>query len=383
MMTSRSILLLCRASLFLVMMAAGSASAELKRTDVFVSGTDGYHTYRIPAMVVSSMGTVLAFCEGRRESAGDTGSIDLLLKRSTDGGETWSPQQIVRSDAGNVCGNPAPVVDESTGTIWLLMTWNLGSDHEREIMDGTSEDTRRVFVTHSTDDGLTWSSPREITASVKKPHWRWYATGPVNGIQLNRGGHRGRLVIPANHSDHSDPDRHPYRSHVIYSDDHGRTWELGGVQEGMTNESTLVERADGSLLHNMRSYHGRNRRAIATSGDGGATWSKVTLDEALVEPVCQASLLRFDWPRPDAPGRLLFSNPASNKRENMTVRLSNDEGATWPVSRTIHPGPSAYSSLAVLPDRTIACLFEGGEGNPYEKIILARFPLSWLLGSDE
>jgi sialidase-1 len=334
-------------------------------------------------MVVSTNGTVLAFCEGRRESAGDTGSIDLLLKRSTDGGATWEPQQIVRSDAGNVCGNPAPVVDESTGIIWLLMTWNLGSDHEREILEGTSEDTRRVFVTHSTDDGLTWSSPREISASVKKPHWRWYATGPVNGIQLTRGGHRGRLVIPANHSDHSDPDRHPYRSHVIYSDDHGRTWELGGVQEDRTNESTLVERADGSLLHNMRSYHGRNRRAIATSGDGGATWSKVTLDEALVEPVCQASLLRFDWPRPDAPGRLLFSNPASNKRENMTVRLSNDDGATWPVSRTIHPGPSAYSSLAVLPDQTIACLFEGGEGSPYEKIILARFPLSWLLGSDE
>jgi sialidase-1 len=383
MQVTQFILPWCRALLCLLMCGIGSASAELKQTDVFVSGRDGYHTYRIPAMVVSTNGTVLAFCEGRRESAGDTGSIDLLLKRSTDGGATWEPQQIVRSDAGNVCGNPAPVVDESTGIIWLLMTWNLGSDHEREILEGTSEDTRRVFVTHSTDDGLTWSSPREISASVKKPHWRWYATGPVNGIQLTRGGHRGRLVIPANHSDHSDPDRHPYRSHVIYSDDHGRTWELGGVQEDRTNESTLVERADGSLLHNMRSYHGRNRRAIATSGDGGATWSKVTLDEALVEPVCQASLLRFDWPRPDAPGRLLFSNPASNKRENMTVRLSNDDGATWPVSRTIHPGPSAYSSLAVLPDQTIACLFEGGEGSPYEKIILARFPLSWLLGSDE
>jgi sialidase-1 len=368
---------------FLLLLAAGPASAELKLTDVFISGRDGYHTYRIPAMVVSTKGTVLAFCEGRRESAGDTGSIDLLLKRSADGGETWRPQQVVRSDDRNVCGNPAPVVDESTGTIWLLMTWNLGSDHERDIMNGTSEDTRRVFVTHSRDDGLTWAAPREITASVKMPHWRWYATGPVNGIQLTRGKYRGRLVIPANHSDHSDPDIHPYRSHIIYSDDHGRTWQPGGVQEEKTNESTIVELADGSLLHNMRSYHGRNRRAIATSGDSGATWSNVTLDEALLEPVCQASLLRFDRPGSEEPGRLLFSNPASVRRENMTVRLSNDEGATWPVSRTIYQGPSAYSSLAVLPDQTIACLFEGGDGNPYEKIILARFPLTWLSRSDE
>src|SRR6267142_15157 len=118
-------------------------------TDVFVSGTDGYHTYRIPAIIVTSNGTVLAFCEGRKNSRSDTGKIDLLLKRSSDNGKTWSAQQIVRSDSENVCGNPAPVVDETTGVVWLLMTWNLDAGGEREINNGTSIDTRRIFVTHS------------------------------------------------------------------------------------------------------------------------------------------------------------------------------------------------------------------------------------------
>src|SRR5262249_44083222 len=151
----------------------------------FISGTDGYHTYRIPAIVVTTNETILAFCEGRKNSPNDSGKIDLLLKRSTDGGKSWSAQQIIRSDGENVCGNPAPVVDETTGAIWLLMTWSLGTDGEREIGNGTSKDTRRVFVTHSDDHGVTWAKPREITTSVKKPDWRWYATGPANGIQLN------------------------------------------------------------------------------------------------------------------------------------------------------------------------------------------------------
>ncbi|MEX0610682.1 MAG: sialidase family protein [Pirellulales bacterium] len=354
------------------------ALADSRQFDVFVSGTDGYHTYRIPAIVTSTQGTVLAFCEGRKRSASDTGKIDLLLKRSTDGGNTWSAQQIVFSDGDNVCGNPAPVVDHTTGAIWLLTTWNLGSDHERDIMQGTSKDTRRVFVTHSTDDGHTWSKPTEITTAVKKPHWRWYATGPVNGIRLTRGSRQGRLVIPANHSDHSDPASHPYRAHIIYSDDHGKAWQLGGVQDELTNESTLVELEDGALLHNMRSYHKKNLRAVATSHDSGHTWSDVTLDSALVEPVCQASILRLTWPERGQRSRILFSNPASTKRERMTVRLSYDEGATWPISRTLHTGPSAYSCLAILPDQSIACLYEGGEKNPYEKIVLARFSLEWL-----
>jgi len=349
-------------------------------TAVFSAGTEGYHTYRIPALVVTTQHTVLAFCEGRRNDRGDSGRIDLLMKRSTDGGRTWSAQQVIWSDGSNTCGNPAPVVDTTTGTIWLLMTWNRGTDQERKIIDRVSQDTRRAFVTHSEDDGCHWALPQEITATVKQSEWGWYATGPVNGIQLTRGPHRGRLVIPANHTEPAaaGSNQTAMRSHVIYSDDHGQTWKLGGSEAEKTDESTLVERPDGSLLHNMRSYHGQHRRAIATSADGGATWTPVHLGDALIEPICQACLLRVSWPEAGRKSRVLFANPASIKRERMTVRLSYDEGATWPVARVLHEGPAAYSGLACLPDQTVLCLFERGEKNPYETISLARFPLAWL-----
>lgn len=364
--------------LFILTLAGNGAAAGLETTDVFVAGTDGYHTYRIPALIVTTNRTVLAFCEGRKNSRSDTGDIDLLVKRSTDGGKTWSAQQVIWSDAENTCGNPAPVVDQSTGIIWLLMTWNLGTDHEKDIHARTSKATRRVFVTHSADDGRTWAAPKDITSAVKKPEWTWYATGPVNGIQLVRGKHAGRLVIPCNHSGPREGGGSVSRSHIIYSDDHGATWQLGGREDERTNESTIVELADGSLLHNMRSYREKKLRAVATSRDAGMTWSGVTDDTTLIEPVCQASILRYSWPDPRERNRILFSNPASEKRENMTVRVSYDEGKTWAVSKTIHAGPAAYSCLTVLPDRTIACLFERGEKGPYETISLARFPLSWL-----
>jgi sialidase-1 len=355
-----------------------SAASAPSFSDVFISGTDGYHTYRIPAIVVTTNGTVLAFCEGRKNGRSDTGKIDLLVKRSSDNGKTWTAQQIVRSDNDNVCGNPAPVVDQMTGVVWLLMTWNLGVDGEREINNGTSKDTRRVFVTRSADDGVTWTKPQEITVSVKKAEWRWYATGPVNGIQLTRGARKGRLAIPCNHTDLDNTGKSVSRSHIIYSDDQGATWQLGGSEDELTNESTVVERADGSLLQNMRSYHKKNRRAVATSNDAGVSWSPAKLDEALIEPVCQGSILRYSWPENGRRSRVLFSNPASTKRENLTIRLSYNEGATWRVSRVLHPGPSAYSCLAVLSDKSIACLFEGGDKTSYEKISLARIPLDWL-----
>jgi sialidase-1 len=285
---------------------------------------------------------------------------------------------VIWSDAENTCGNPAPVVDQSTGIVWLLMTWTLGVDKEDQINYRKARDTRRVFITRSADDGVTWTKPTEITSSVKKPEWGWYATGPVNGIQLTRGAHRGRLVIPANHSALTTATQSVTRSHIIFSDDHGQTWQIGGIEEEMTNESTIVELSNGSLLHNMRSYHKKNRRAVATSKDSGLTWSPVKLDEALIEPVCQASILRCTWPDPGEKSCILFSNPASTKRENLTVRVSYDEGATWPVRQQLHAGPAAYSSLTILPDKTIGCLFERGEKNPYEKITLARFPLNWL-----
>ena len=360
---------------------ASAGAATPTTCDVFKGGDDGYHTYRIPSVVLATNGTLLAFCEGRHDNGRDAGRIDLVLKRSTDRGQTWSGLQVVWSDDGNTCGNPTPVVDRTTGVIWLLMTWNLGSDLERDIEAGKSRDTRRVFVCSSSDNGDSWSKPKEITHEVKPEDWHWYATGPVNGIQLMRGEHAGRLVIPANHSVLSTNSHPATLSHVIYSDDHGATWKVGGVEEEKTNESTVAERADGSLLQNMRSNHGQHRRAVATSKDGGLTWSPVRLDPALVEPVCQGCLLRATWAGPGSKSRLLFSNPASTKRERLTVRVSYDEGETWPVSQTLFDGSAAYSDLVMLDGSTVGCLFECGENNPYERIEFARFPLSWLEGN--
>jgi sialidase-1 len=342
---------------------------------LFVSGQDGCDTYRIPALAVTTKGTMLAFCEGRRNSRSDTGDIDLLVKRSTDHGATWSAQQVIWDDAGNTCGNPCAVVDRDTGTVWLLSTWNRGDDHERQIIDGSSKDTRRVFVTSSTDDGITWAKPREITADAKLPNWTWYATGPGGGIQIERGPHTERLVIPC---DHIEADTKHYYSHVIYSDDHGQTWQLGGrTPHHQVNECEVVELSDGRLMLNMRNYdRSKSNRQVAVSDDGGLTWTDQRFDPALIEPICQASIRRYRWPTEDCDGVILFSNPASSQgRINMTVRASFDEGQTWPKARVLHEGPSAYSSLAILPDGRIACLYEAGLRHPYELIVFAAFEL--------
>src|SRR5262245_44708945 len=165
---------------------------EVQQADVFVAGEGGYHTYRIPSLIVTTKGTVLAFCEGRRLGRGDAGDIDLLLKRSSDGGGTWNATQIVWDDGENTCGNPCPVVDRDTGTIWLLLTHNLGQDTEAQVIDQTSLGSRTCWLSSSSDDGQTWAKPVEITRDVKRPDWTWYATGPGIGIQTSAG----RLVIP-------------------------------------------------------------------------------------------------------------------------------------------------------------------------------------------
>ena len=365
--------------------AQQSTAGQPQQSDVFVSGTNGYHTYRIPSLLVSRKGTLFAFCEGRKNSRSDSGDIDLLCRRSEDGGRTWSNQQVIWDDKENTCGNPCPVVDQQSGTIWLLVTWNRGDDTEAQIKANAGKDTRRVRLSRSDDDGITWSRPVEITQTAKQPAWCWYATGPGVGIQLEKGASRGRLVIPCDHSVAASADNPAgYSSHVIISDDHGETWKLGGVISPQVNECQVVELADGTLMINMRNYdRSKTTRAIATSADCGLTWSKVTHDPALVEPICQASFIRYTWPGPRGKSRLLFSNPAStSKRIEMTVRLSYDEGKTWPVGKLLYPGPSAYSCLAVLPDGDIACLYEMGENHSYEKIAFARFGLKWLTGDE-
>lgn len=342
-------------------------AADPIQAPVFTTGTGGYHTYRIPALIATKKGALLAFCEGRKNGVGDSGAIDLLLRRSTDGGKTWGKVQVVWTDEKNTCGNPCPVVERESGNVHLLMTHNLGEDTQSALVAGKSKGKRTVWVTRSEDDGLTWSKPDEITKSVSRKEWVWYATGPGVGIQTKAG----RLVIPCDNYVAGSRRR---QSHVIYSDDRGKTWKLGGVVGPHCNECQVAERADGVLLLNMRSYKGAGRRLVSLSKDGGETWSEPKEDDALIEPVCQASLIRL----PGEKGELLFSNPASKKRENMTVRLSRDGGKTWPLSGVLHAGPSAYSCLVPLPGGGVGCLYERGTKGPYETIQFARFGLDWL-----
>ncbi|MDA1274128.1 MAG: sialidase family protein [Verrucomicrobia bacterium] len=348
---------------------------EIEQTTVFSAGTDGYHTFRIPSVILARNGAVIALGEGRKRSASDTGDIDVVMKRSLDGGRTWGGLEIVWDDDGNTCGNPCPVLDAQSGTIWLLLTHNLGEDREGAIVQGKSRGTRTVWVCKSTDDGASWSKPVEITSRVKRDNWTWYATGPGVGIQMRSG----RLVVPCDNKE-AGTDKH--QSHVIYSDDHGATWNLGSSVGPDCNECQVAELSDGRLLLNMRSYRRNNQRLIAFSKDGGESWSEPREDETLIEPVCQASLLRYPGTGGEAAPRLLFSNPASKRRENMTVRLSSDEGRTWWAARTIHGGPAAYSCLIVLPDGTIGCLYERGEKSPYEGIAFARFSFDWLANGE-
>jgi sialidase-1 len=345
---------------------------------VYVAGENGYHTYRIPSVIATPNGALLAFAEARRSGAADAGDIDLVLKRSRDGGASWSAMQIVGDNGPNTFGNPCAVVDRKTGTVWLLSTQNRGTDREKDIIAGTGAESRTVWIMKSEDDGLTWSKPVEITDSVKQRDWTWYATGPGIGIQTSSG----RLVIPANHAEAGSG---VHRSHLFVSDDGGQRWALGASSDAGTNESQVVELADGRLMLNMRNHPPKadNFRLIATSDDRGRTLSAASPDPALVEPPAQASLLRLTTTKTHDRNRLLFANPASTKRERMTVRLSYDEGRTWPLSRVLHDGPAAYSSLVVTSDRSIGLLFERGAASPYDTIAFARFSLDWLTGGKD
>ncbi len=348
----------------------------MQQQHLFISGEGGYFRYRIPALCTGRDGTVLAFCEARRFTGGDSDQVDLLLRRSLDGGKTFAPPQRILSEEGWVCGNPAPVFDRDTGVLWLLFCKNRVEEEEDKICRG--EAARTVWLTSSQDDGLTWAEPVEITAGAKPAGWSWYATGPGHGIQLAGG----RLLVPCDHAlMNRTPGRPPtYAAHVVVSDDHGQTWKTGGSATKGTNESTAVETTDGRVYLNCRNAPGQPPypRAYAWSEDGGSSFSPTGRDPALPEPVCQASLCRLTSHALHDKDRVLFANPAGDRRANLTLRLSYDECRTWPVSRTLHPGPAAYSDLCVTGDSSICCLYERGEAMPYETLTLARFDLAWL-----
>lgn len=354
-----------------------TSDAGVFKVPVYRSGTEGYNIYRIPTIVKAANGDLLAFAEAR--AGGDASEIDIVVKRSSNSGKKWGPLQIVKDNADFreyfpagqappiTVGNQSPVVDmldpHHPGRIWLPFT--LEND--------------RVFVAYSDDHGRSWSDHVEITSTAKDPSWDWYATGPVQGIQLTRGEHAGRLVIP---SDHGAPNA-AQGAHVLYSDNHGQTWQLGAVDTNVRSQSTsspnenfAVELVDGRVYFNARDSHSANpgNRVFAYSSDGGLTYDQPQFvhDPRITTPVVQNSGLRFQaTDEGDAENVILYAGPGdASAREDMTIRVSTDETGSWGQSTIIHRGPAAYSDFVKLNDDQFGVLFEGGDAL-YNEILFA------------
>lgn len=330
----------------------GGFIPQEKLNFIFKSGQDDYHTFRIPALITSKKGTLLAFAEGRVNSNVDHGDMDIVLKRSFDNGKTWQDLQVVTDDGKLQCGNPAPLVDYKNDRIFLV---SCGSDSsESAVMNGKA--VRKVYIQHSKDDGKSWSKRREITSMVKRESWRWYATGPCSGIQIRTGQYKGRLVVPANHSVFEN-NRHIYRAHSLYSDDFGKTWKIGAISSDGGNESQIAEAGKDLLYHTIRMQsHRQGMRGSRYSTDGAVEWTETKHDNALHGSRCQASVVR-DYSKKS---RLIFANPAKHKkREGMTIRVSENAGKTWPYRKLVFENSSAYSDLAICKNGDVAILFEG------------------------
>jgi sugar lactone lactonase YvrE len=395
----------------IVLMGGGSLAADplLEKTDLFIAREAGYELYRIPGIVVTPRGTVLAYCEARKSAGSDWGPIDILLRRSPDQGRTWLERQTLVQITGdlpvnpvaraqkldrpgdNTANNPVAIVDQVTGAIHFLYCL--------EYM--------RCFWMQSTDEGATWSEPVEITSVFEqfRPAYNWQvlATGPGHAIQLQRGAHAGRLVVPVWLSLGTGGHAHrPSVTATIFSDDHGITWQAGEIAIPNErdfvnpNETHLVERADGSVLLNTRSESRFNRRLTTVSPDGASGWTTPDFHPQLLEPICMAGLCRVRWPTAETAGCIAFSNPDNlarrdqkegpgrgRDRVNLSIKLSDDDGATWSANRVLEESFSAYSDLATLPDGTLLCFYERGstdgeKTHQYGRLTVARFNEDWV-----
>lgn len=343
----------------------------VEKQNLFEARKNGYWTCRIPAIAVTRNDVVLVTAEARPGRGGDYDFNDVLLRRSLDGGRTFGPSLKLidhRAYGDGPVSNMVIIPDRSSGRVHAVFC----------------HDYARVFSMHSDDDGDTFSSPEEITpvfATFRHDYpWRVCATGPGHGLQCRNG----RMIIPVWLSDGSGTEMGGHRGHrpsivsLIYSDDRGLTWQRGeivcrhgDVVDGVTvvnpSETVAVELSDGRVMVNIRSESQPHRRLVAVSRDGVSRWEVRGFDDALLEPVCMASILRLNWPQPGRPGRILFANPDTTEqtmvrwaldRKRLTVKMSEDDGATWTVLRVLEEGPSGYSDLACLRDGTVFCFYE-------------------------
>lgn len=357
------------------------AIAQQNMVPVFLSGTEGHKTYRIPAIIQLPDGDLLAFAEGRINGASDFGDVNIVMKRSKDQGKTWS-QLITIVDYGNLqAGNPAPVVDlldpnYPQGRIFLF--YNTGNNTEDQVCRGNG--IREVWYKTSADGGYTWTEPVNITLQVHKPNqstvnpvynftedWRHYANTPGHALQMIQKPYAGRIYVASNHSKgKSEEPNEDYFAHGFYTDDHGITFHLSDdVPLAGSNESTAAELSNGKLMLNARNQKGDIRaRIVAISKNGGKSWDSVYFDHNLPDPVCEGSILNIGLKK----GKqiLAFCNNADTKnRNNLTLRISFDEGKTWshsfPVDQDYSghkPNFTAYSDMVKTDKKTIGILFE-------------------------
>ncbi|WP_217567915.1 sialidase family protein [Streptomyces sp. GbtcB7] len=366
---------------------SGASGALFEQQVLFRASQDpGYACFRIPAVVRSTHGTLLAFAEGRVHDCGDAGDIDIVVKRSTDGGRTWGPLQVVNEGAGDTHGNPAPIVDRETGRIVLAETYNTGRT------DGRGCDVpcdRTPHLQYSDDDGLSWSAPRDLSAEILPPNWNsWYATGPVHGIQLTRGRHAGRLVFGVNTETWNGSRVTANNAALITSDDGGDHWRIGasdswpiaedGTFRQKPSELTLTERADGSVLVSGREQDGTDlgHRTQTVSRDGGDSFTAPFRDlPGLYAPQVQGSVLRLG-------DRILLACPGDpDRRRTMMIRSSYDGGRTWDsVDRgtVVTTDWSGYSDLVGIGGGAVGLLYEGGAVDARDEVRFARFTEDWL-----
>ena len=349
--------------------------AQSNAISVFVSGKDGYKSFRIPAIVKAKNGELLAFCEGRVNGSGDFGNIKIVLKRSQDNGKTWSALQIVASNDSLQAGNPAPVVDLTDqrfpqGRIFLF--YNTGNGHEMEMRKGKGH--RDVWYKTSIDNGKTWSKPTDITLQVNrinqpdvnpawnfKEDWRTYANTPGHALQFIDGKYKGRIYVAANHSSGDPkPELRDYQAHGYYSDDHGATFHLSETVpfEG-SNESTAAQLTHNSLMMNSRNQTGKYR-VVSLSKNGGETWDTTYVDYNLPDPICEGSLLNIGT-KEDKSILAFCNNDYQKERDSLTLRISFDAGKTWKKKVLIDPKNTGYSDIVKLSKNTIGVLYEADD----------------------
>ncbi len=349
---------------------------------------DSQYGYRIPSLVTTREGTLLAFAE-RRVGLGDHAQNDIVVRRSADNGKTWSSVHVI-ADYGKSSLNDPMAVVLSSGRILLIFQEYPYGIHSRnsgwiQMADEGYDGPRNThsWLTSSDDDGLSWSRPREITGMIR-PHDRISVGSPGIGIQLKRGKFEGRIVIPLYLTKKIDDNNRVWTNAVAWSDDEGKTWKISNDmhregQTGYGNEAQVAELSDGSVLFVARNQGGLYRQ-VSVSRDGGRTWSPMRLDFGLPGTACQGSLLGIDAPEKE--GRLILQASPANKyaRNTGTIRMSDDEGKNWKYSRTVTPAFFAYSCLTQLQNDQIGLLYEADH---YRTIRFRKFSLDWIRKGDE